>query len=212
MDSENQIDKLIIAPHADDEVLGCGGILDKATFVYYCGLDESEVQPDPTYRVPLKERVEEIKRVSNFFGFKYEINYKTKVNNYKITELISAFEAIINKLKPNKIFIPFPSYNQDHKVVYDAVQVALRPHDKNFFVKKVLVYEQDQAIIWEHKNFKINYFVPIDVEKKIEGYLLHASQVRKMRSPELLRVIAKLRGFQSNYEHAEAFTVERWVE
>ena len=27
--------KLIIAPHVDDDVLGCGGIIDKDTFVLY---------------------------------------------------------------------------------------------------------------------------------------------------------------------------------
>ncbi len=44
--------KLIISPHADDEVLGCGGILDHHCFVYYCGLDESLVKPDPEHRIP----------------------------------------------------------------------------------------------------------------------------------------------------------------
>ena len=31
--------KIIVAPHIDDEVLGCGGILDENTFVFYCGVD-----------------------------------------------------------------------------------------------------------------------------------------------------------------------------
>ena len=33
--------KLIIAPHIDDEVLGCGGILDKDTLVVHCGVERA---------------------------------------------------------------------------------------------------------------------------------------------------------------------------
>jgi len=36
--------KLVISPHIDDEVLGCGGILDKDTFVVYCGFDETHIK------------------------------------------------------------------------------------------------------------------------------------------------------------------------
>ena len=38
--------KLIISPHIDDEILGCGGILDKNTFVVYCGFDETHIKGD----------------------------------------------------------------------------------------------------------------------------------------------------------------------
>jgi len=206
------IKSLIISPHADDEVLGCGGILDKTCFVYYCGLDESKVAPDPTHRISLEDREKEIGDVSDFLGFQYAINRDTKVNFYQEQELISAFEKQINDLKPERIFIPLPSYNQDHKTVYRAAQVALRPHDKNHFVKQVLIYEQPHSIIWDQGDFKPTYFVPINIERKIEAYELQPSQVRPFRSPDLLRAIAKVRGSQSNCDYAEAFKVERWVE
>ena len=38
--------KLVISPHIDDEILGCGGILDENTFVLYCGFDESHIKSD----------------------------------------------------------------------------------------------------------------------------------------------------------------------
>ena len=38
------------------------------------------------------------------------------------------------------------------------------------------------------------------------------SQVRKFRSSEHLRAIAKLRGGQSNYDYAEAYKILRWVD
>lgn len=208
------VKKLIISPHVDDEVLACGGMLDEDSFVYYCGIDESKVAPDPVHRIPMDEREVELRKVSEFLGFKYEVNKETKVNYYRDYEdkLKDEFERLINELKPEMIFIPLPSYNQDHKAVYRALQVALRPHDKNFFVKKVLLYEQPHSIMWEPEDYRPNYFVPIDIERKIHAYKLQESQVRAFRSPEIVRAIAKLRGGQSNCDHAEGFFVQRWVE
>ena len=216
MGSQN-IKKLIIAPHADDDVLGCGGILNSDSFVYYCGIDEFLVEKEivegnPENRIPLERRKQEIQDVANFLGFQYEINLDNKVNHYKETDSIKQLEELINRIKPERIFIPFSSYNQDHRAVYNAARIALRPHDKNFFVKKVLVYEQPHSIIWEDKEFNVNYFVQIDIERKIHAYKIHASQVRSMRSPEVLMAIAKIRGTQANCEYAEAFRIERWVE
>lgn len=205
-----KIKDLIIAPHVDDEVLGCGGILNKDSFVYYCSIDESLLPSDPLHRISIKDRQSEIKDVSDFLGFQWRCNFATKVNYLKEIELIKIFEDIINELKPERIFIPFPSYNQDHRAVYNAAKIALRPHDKNFFVEKVLVYEQPHMILWEEKSFRVNYFVPIDIERKIKVNNLHKSQVRSMRSEELIKAIAKIRGAQINKKYAEAFFIERW--
>jgi len=207
-----EFEKLVVSPHADDEVLGCGGILDKKTYVFYCGINENNVFEKTKHRIPMGEREKEISNVANFFGFSYEINKKNLVNNYNLIKLISQTEKLINKIKPEMIFIPFPSYNQDHKTVYQASRVALRPHDNNWRVKKILTYEQPHSIIWEEKQFSPQYFVPIDIERKITGYLLHDSQVRKFRSPEILKAMAKIRGGSINVECAEAYMVERWID
>ena len=116
-------------------------------------------------------------------------------------------------VKPDLVFIPTPSYNQDHKTVYDASMVALRPHDLNFFVKKVLLYEQPQVYLWNNtsREFKPNHFIPIDIDKKIKAYKLMESQVRTFRSPEMLKSMAILRGGQSNTEYAEGFETLRWI-
>lgn len=204
--------KLILASHPDDEVLGCGGILDKDSFVYYCGIDEEKLKHDPRHRIGTKARIVEIKNVAEFLGFKFEINLNTKINYFKESDFINKFERLINELNPEKIFIPFPGYNQDHRTIYNAAQIALRPHDKNFFVKKVLVYEQPSSIIWENSPLVPNYFVPVDIGKKVKSYSLHKSQVRTMRSKDLLKTIAKLRGKSINQDYAEAFFIERWVD
>ena len=205
------IKNLVIAPHVDDEVLGCGGILDETFFVYFCGIDEGKLRKDKD-ATPVQERFEELKKVSGFLGFKWECNEKTKVNNYVEQEFIDIFEDLINRIKPEKIFLPHPGYNQDHRAVFNASFIALRPHDINFFVRKVLVYEAAHDVIWNPQSIQINYAIPIDIERKIKAYELYKSQVRGMRSPQLLREIAAVRGAASNCKYAEAFEILRWCE
>tara|TARA_B100000287_G_scaffold51856_1_gene45802 strand:- start:3147 stop:3776 length:630 start_codon:yes stop_codon:yes gene_type:complete len=203
--------KMILSPHIDDEVLGCGGILDKETFVIYCGMDESHIKGDWIKKRPKEEeRLSELEDVVSMTNHSYKI-LDNKVNHYKLQNLITYFEKYINDIKPTEVYIPHPSYNQDHRVVYDAAITALRPHDINHFVKRIFIYEQPHMLFWDDKDFKPNYFVPIDIERKVKMYELMKTQVRKFRSTEHLRAISKLRGGQSNYEYAEAFKILRWV-
>jgi methionyl-tRNA formyltransferase/LmbE family N-acetylglucosaminyl deacetylase len=213
--TEFKCKKLIVSPHVDDEVLGCGGILDKDSFVLYCGADESalpkDILEDSATRCTLTQRMQELKDVSEYLGFEYKVLTDTFVNHYKTVDLICHIERAINEHKPEEVYIPWPSYNQDHKAVYEACLIALRPHDKNHYVKKVLVYEQPHMLMWDQDVMKVNYFVPIDIERKKKAYTLHASQVRSFRPVELLTSIAHLRGVQSNQEYAEAFYIQRWI-
>ena len=203
--------KLIIAPHVDDEVLGCGGILDENCIVIHCGLAKNQNHGTKFFssdeRMAEWEKVELETRCSSRL-----LNHP--VNDYLFgSELISDIEAAVNEHKPDIVFIPSPSYNQDHQAVHKSCVVALRPHDCNHFVKKVVMYEQPQDF-WNGAESSINpnYFIPIDIDKKIKLYNLLASQVRGHRSPEMLKNLAKMRGYQSNLDYAEAFQIIRWVQ
>ena len=142
---------------------------------------------------------------------------KNVVNSYNVPDLIPDFERIINEYCPERVYIPYPSYNQDHVATYQAALVALRPHDINHFVKKVLVYEQPHVFLWDNTHnvdgaFKPNYFVEIDIDKKLKAYQALSSQIRTFRSPLTIKNLASLRGQQCNSEYAEAFKIIRWVE
>ena len=200
--------RLVIAPHIDDDVLGCGGVIYKDTLVIYCGVDDYHV-------VSREERIKEADSVKEYLGNEYKLYHGHKVNNYKSVDLIDEFSKTINNHKPEEIYIPYPSYNQDHRAVYEAVMISLRPHDINFFVKKVLVYEQPHVFLWSDTykdNFKPNYFVPIDVDRKVKAYELMKSQVRDFRSSEDIRALSQLRGTQSGCDYAESFQIIRWVD
>ena len=205
--------KLVIAPHVDDEVLGCGGILDSSFHILHLGLAENALHGNTNYS--RTDRLKEFSLVLQELGISPSnhtlLNHP--VNNYKQQTLISDIEKIINNLKPLEIYIPHPSYNQDHREVYEACLVALRPHDINYFLKRVFVYEQPQVSLWNHnyKPFNPTYFVPVKIEKKIKLYNYLASQVRDFRSSECITAMAKLRGSQSRLEYAEAFEMLRFL-
>lgn len=205
--------RLIIAPHIDDEILGCFSAIDENCFILYCGCDESKINFNWVKQRPkLQERLDELKSVQNKLQFSYEI-LNNEVNAYTIQNLIPEFERIINQIKPDEIYIPVPSYNQDHRIVYEAALTALRPHDVNFFVKRVFVYEQIQDL-WNHNYHTFNpiYFRKLNIDEKINSYHLMKSQVRAFRSADMIRNLAAIRGIQSNVDFAEGFEVLRWIE
>lgn len=202
--------KLVISPHIDDEILGCGGTLDNDTFVLEIGVDDFHV-------VSRDERILELQEAKKILNFSFAILEDNIVNSYKIDQLINPITNYINLIKPEEIYIPYPSYNQDHKTTYEAALVALRPHDLNFFVKKVFVYEETQVYLWDYSynlngSFKPNYFRKIDITSKILAYNCLKSQVRSFRSPVMLEELAKIRGRQSKLDFAEAFQAIRYVE
>tara|TARA_R110002020_G_scaffold37124_4_gene111996 strand:+ start:32291 stop:32932 length:642 start_codon:yes stop_codon:yes gene_type:complete len=201
--------KLIIAPHVDDEVLGCGGIIDSDTLVLHCGL--AEMQNHGNDIVSKTDRLKEFEDIKKSTGCK-SILLENTVNRYTAKDIISDIEKSINDFMPDIAFIPTPSYNQDHQEVYKASIVALRPHDLNYFVPKVVMYEQPQDL-WSGKEeqFNPNFFVKIDIEKKINLYSLLKSQVREHRGIRIIKNLASLRGSQSNCDYAESFKILRWV-
>lgn len=200
---------LILSPHADDEALGCSRFLWSNTTVYICGIDESTFLVD---RPPLWRRMEEAKKVEEFTGSTYYFNTVTKVNYLEVTSMVSFIEDMINKVKPEHILIPHPGYNQDHRVVYEAAKTALRPHDTNFFVPKVLVYEGIHDFIWSDRQFIPNLFLEIDIDRKLEIFGIYKTQQRSYRSADTIKQMACLRGAMSQLAYAEAFQILRWVD
>jgi len=199
--------RLVIAPHVDDDVIGCGGILDADTLVYYCGVDAF-------HEVSAQERFDEAAAVSLATGHDFIWPTGNRcVNRYDVASLISDFERVIGEHSLDEVLLPWPSYNQDHRAVYDAAMVALRPHDRNQFIPRVLLYEEPDCF-WPgmREPFTPTLFRPIDIERKLHLYSLMKSQVRGMRSPEHLRALARVRGAACNEEYAEAYHILRWVE
>lgn len=202
--TNRQIKNLIFSPHIDDEALGCFSFLTPDTHVLYCGVEDRPGMPG-------QMRIKELERSSAQLGFSWEL-LDNVVNHYQATDLIAPMEAMINTHRPDTVLIPEPSYNQDHRSVYDAGIIATRPHDSNWFVSNVLIFEQPHSVMWPHSSpVEPNVFIEIDIEAKLQAYQLYASQVRGHRSPETLTAMATLRGAQIGRSHAEGFRAKRIV-
>ena len=134
---------LIVSTHMDDEVLSCASFLEKnlqnVTIFYHN--NEHPLFDDKIIQ-------EENNNLISFLGCSKiisSIRAENKLDTVPQNDLINEYEEIICSLKPNVIILPFPSYNQDHRSVYEAALTALRPHDKNYFVKRVFLSEQPET-------------------------------------------------------------------
>lgn len=217
--------RLILSPHVDDDVLGCGGILDANTVTFYCGVDD--LHHGATADQRFAEAMAVARRAGSRFYWPREIESwmrrpeavawptERAVNHYgeRFAGLIADFEQVIVEERPEEVLIPWPSYNQDHRAVFEAARVALRPHDTVPFVPRVLIYEQPHVAMWDQgrAQFRPILYQPIDIEEKLARYECMPSQVRDFRSPATIRALAALRGAAARVPFAEAFGMLRWV-
>ena len=195
---------LILSPHVDDEVLGCFAFLRPGTHVVFGGVESRE-------GMPASLRVDELEASAGALGFAWEL-LDNAVNAYDSNELIAPFERAIARRRPATVLLPEPSYNRDHRAVFDAGLIATRPHDVLPRVDEVLAFEQPHAVLWPHSAAPApNVFVEIDAEAKLAAYARYASQVRGHRSPECVRALAALRGAAIGRPAAEGYRALRIV-
>ncbi len=219
---------VVITPHADDEVIGAGGLI--------ASLSDSRARVFILYVVAdtfhhygfdgpaaLDVRRAEIDRVAGILGFEYSIVYEGKdlierLDTVPQRELVDTFEAIIEARKPGLLLLPHgDDYDQDHRAVFDAAFAAARPIPENcgkFFTRRVATYESPK-LAWMESPFKPNLYRDITghLDRKLEALRAYRSQLREpphVRSPENVAALARLRGSEFGVHHAEAFHVLRW--
>ena len=204
---------LLVSPHMDDEVLSASSFLQDKNIdltIFY----HSSTHPAFSQATLLKENADLIK----YIGCKRIISEMNNVSDLldtvPIRDLVNEFEQILYKGAYDTVLTANPSYNQDHRQLYEALLTAVRPHDRIPFVKKVLIYEEPETFGTSRNVNKFNptYFRPVDMDEKIKLYYFYESQVRPHRSTDHLRFIAGVRGIQANCEFAEAFEILRWVD
>ena len=116
---------LVIAPHPDDETLGCGGTLLKhknQKDKIYC-LFVTNLGPKHKYFKKRKKEIENVAKSFKFDGYvlgKFQPSSLEKQPKKKVIEFIGNF---IKKIQPNKLLVPFPhDAHRDHKVCFDSCE------------------------------------------------------------------------------------------
>jgi LmbE family N-acetylglucosaminyl deacetylase len=211
---------LVIAPHPDDETLGCGGTLlrhyaegDKiywlimTTITDKLGFDKKH----------LDIRKQEIDAVSSKYQFSITRQAKfttTTLDTVPNNELINEVASFMNKVKPDTIYVPYRNdIHSDHTAVFDAVASC----SKSFrypFLRRIRAYETlsetEFSIRTDDGGFRPNLWVDISsyLEEKIKIMRLYKSEMGEHpfpRSEKNIRALATLRGATARLDAAEAF-------
>lgn len=225
LDIEQRI--LVISPHADDEVYGCGGYLVKASrigakiHIVYVHVGDVSHRNNNQKIVLGKTRLQEVEDVTNKIKATHEVFYRIpekllSIDTLGRRELINKMEEVIGSFKPTQVFIPTPSFNQDHETVYKAGLAACRPPswEEGFFVKKVFIYNSHK-IGWENSSFKPNFFFDISdvIEERNKLIRLYKSQLRckTFLSVEHIMDYNRCRGREHLMEYAEEYEIRRLI-
>ena len=218
---------LVIAPHPDDETLGCGGSLlkHKANGDSLSWLIATRGH-EPQWSAELLERKEqEIAKVSAAYGFEntFRLNFPTiKLDTIPLDEIIVAIRDAVTDCKPDVVYLNhFGDVHSDHRVVFEATMSVLKPfYSGKHGVKKILSYEvlssTDAAPLNPVRAFVPNLFSDVTDfwEKKLEIMALYESELQEYPLPralDSLRALGRVRGATIGAEFAEAFMLVREV-
>ncbi|MGW0202243.1 PIG-L deacetylase family protein [Nonomuraea sp. NPDC003201] len=221
---------LVISPHADDEVLGCAGLmaaqaeLGAEVHVLYLAVDGMRhygLAGATTYR----QRLDEIEAVRGLLGCTFEIAYgdrglTERLDTLPRRELVDLFEHALNERRPDLLLLPsFADYDQDHCAVFDAGFAAARPIAQQFgkwLVPNVFMYEMSK-IQWASEPMpRSTAYCDISayMDAKLAALRAYESQHRPsphIRSEDSVTALATLRGAEIGVTRAEAFGVLREV-
>lgn len=218
---------LIIAPHPDDEVLGCGGTMRKHTEngneVFLC-IVTKPYTPDWT-EAYIENKKKEIKASNDILGIKktFFLDLPTvKLDTVPQKQLNDAVSSCVQEVNPEVVYIPFfGDINKDHQLVSQASIVAVRPKP-GLTIRKVFLYEVLSETEWAKPAQKIEeVFIPNQYEDisgflddKLKAMSAYQSELKEYPHPRSLKgieVLAQKRGTECGKKAAEAFMILREV-
>lgn len=224
---------LVIAPHADDEVLGCYGLIKKIkenggkVFVQILSMGGyKKIEGTKITKEQWKTELEQVSKAMNIDGFDIaffddEIKHIDTMPQQDLIEIIeSKSKFSISKLKPSIVAIPTVfSTHQDHVRTYQVAISALRPHPQktSHMPTMVISYESPEYYFWsassEFGRFFPNFYLNLEekeVKNKIDTLNIYQTQMREgQRGKDSLTALARIRGNEIGLDYAEAFHIHR---
>jgi len=211
---------LVVAPHPDDETLGCGGTIlkhksqgDEIVWLIVTDILETE----GFIAEKITNRNHEIEIVAGLYGYDevYRLSFPTtKLDVFPLGQIIESISTVIRKENPDIIYLPYRGdVHSDHKIVFDAV-ISCTKWFRYSSVKRVLCYETlsetDFGINPDYNGFRPNVFVNISdfMEKKIDIIKVYKSEMGDFpfpRSEQSIRALAMMRGSACGCNFAETF-------
>lgn len=213
---------LIIAPHPDDELLGCGGTLLRRKagggsigWVLMSAITEKAGWTP----AQIEQRASQIDIVRTGLGITcdnlYEFGFPTaELDAIPMNTLVGRISDVFKSFQPHEVLVPYPGdAHSDHRVTFNAA-AACTKWFRYPSVNRVLAYETPSETNFGIDpcgiGFRPNFFVDVSgfLEKKIELMRVYKSELGNYpfpRSEGALRSLAQVRGAQSGFESAEGF-------
>lgn len=216
---------LVVAAHPDDEILGCGGLINKykkqGIDSYVLILTDGILG---RYSENSKKLLKKDALVANKLIGTHKVFFKDFPNQMldvvPLTKIVKVIEKHINDLNIDCLFTHHAGdLNKDHRIVYEAAITAARPIPKQK-IKALYTYSVPSSTEWNkyEKNdiFMPNCFVDIsrEIEKKIKAMECYKSECKLYphpRSLKGLRAYAKYYGLSVGLEYCEPFKLIRTI-
>jgi LmbE family N-acetylglucosaminyl deacetylase len=211
--------QLVIAPHPDDEVLGCGGTIrryaDEGLEIHLCIVTEA-YRPDWSEEY-LEKKPKEIDESTSILGIDevHNLGYPAaKLDTVPQKKLNDELSSLVRTIEADTVFLPhYGDIHHDHQIIFNAGLVACRPPAG---VDQILAYETLSESEWGIPSTSFDPSVYVDIsdciKEKIEAMVAYESEVREYPHPRSERTIKALmtkRGSEANLEAAEAFELIR---
>lgn len=211
---------LVVAPHALDEVLGCGGTMRlhadagrKVHVLVLCGdgtgLDGKRREAAGRAATLLGAEPPQ------FAGFP-----ENRSDTIPLGEVVGAVERVVGALKPETVYVSHGgNLNIDHQTAFRATATALRPMPGSP-VRELCSYEIASSTDWAPPGFGAGFnptlFADITsvLDRKLAALELYAFDMRPephARSIAALANLARARGASVGVGAAEAFAVLRKI-
>jgi LmbE family N-acetylglucosaminyl deacetylase len=193
---------LVLAPHADDESIGCGGLLLKynSNIRVVCLSDGRYGDDEMDMLTLIKTRKEEFSNAMQYANIK-EFSF-LDIEDSKVLEGFDKFNRI-NFTDYDYIFLPnYLDQHQDHKAVAKLLKRALKDID-DISNLKICFYE-----VWSTLPY-VNSFIDLSssVEQKRELIKFYASQMKYVKYDKRILALNQYRGMLPQKEFAEAYLV-----
>ncbi len=212
---------LVIATHPDDELLGCGGAIarhvaegDEVVTLNIC--EGTSLR----YKDSICDMDKCRLAAAKVLGVKESISLDfadQKLDTYPILKIVESIEECVRNVSPNIVYCQNGTdINYDHKIVFQAAQVAFRPLNDN--IQEVYTFYTPSSTEWGCcEAFVPDTWVDISdyLETKIRAFECYVTEIREYphpRSIENLKNMAYFFGSQVNMTAAECFhTVRRYI-
>jgi N-acetylglucosamine malate deacetylase 1 len=218
---KNQV--LIIAPHLDDEVLGCGGTIARyvdhgdEVHILVITYGDPEIYP-PEEELQTRQELKAAHEILGVSSVQFLDFLAPKLDTFPGYKLADAISGVIRSLQPNILYLPHRGdIHADHRIVYQAGMVAARPINA-CSVRHIFCYETLSETEWASP-FGDEAFIPtvfVDItnclERKLKAMACYQSQLKEAPHPRSLQAIAnlaQLRGSTVSLPAAEAFILVR---